>query len=426
MNQTIAARSSRFIPISRLAALESGLKLPVWLLVLYPVIEYGRPAFLVPLKPGLVLQLALVLCLATKTAQVNRLLREKYFQLYLLMLVLMAVHVPIAVNNYWAFVCMKTMFSYLVISIAICIFLNTPRRMRAFLFAFVSVIALCAVNRIFKANLLGLSGTGVFTDENDFALAMNVALPLGFFLGQIDRGWRKWLLWGACILLVLGNVVSSSRGGVIGLAAVALVCWYYMQHKLRMLFVIGAVAILAWNYAAPEFRQEVSELSVDSTERDTGKDRIELWKTGLRAFVDNPVIGVGQGNIPIVINRYQHDRYGNSYWDRDMWGRALHSVYLTLLSELGLVGTLLVGFMLRELLRKHRETGKLVRSRSAGSDGADVDSINRALATSLFGFLVTGLFLSVFYYPPFWNIAALMVGLHLMAGRLAEEKGAVP
>ncbi|MBT1071830.1 O-antigen ligase family protein [Pelotalea chapellei] len=398
---------------------KKGANIPVYLLVLYLIIEYGRPQFLAPVKPGLVLQFLLILCLSTHTEQVRRLFKEKYFMLFVTLLLFMSVHVFIATNNFWAFVCLKTLFSYLIISISCCVFLNNTRRLSVFLFSFVMVVALCSVNRILKIDFLGFTGSGVFTDENDFALAMNVALPFGFFLGQMETGVKRWILWSACIALVLGNVVSASRGGIIGLAAVGFVCWCYSKHKVSSFFVIVAVAMLAWGFADPEFKQEVSGISIDSAEKDTGKDRIELWKVGLKAFAANPIIGVGQGNIPIVINQYQYDSSGKSYWDRDMWGRALHSVYFTLLAELGLVGTVLVGLMFRELLRKHR---KILNTKVSPDNKAyAVGHLNRALMTSLFGFLVTGIFLSVFYYPPLWNIAALFMTLSLIAGQKESE-----
>lgn len=423
MNPEIIENRTYALPsYSDVAGIKKGANLPVYLLVFYLIIEYGRPHFLAPVKPGLLLQFLLILCLSTHTEQVRRLFKEKYFRLYIMLLLFMSIHVFIATNNYWAFVCLKTMFSYLLISIACCVFLNTTARMKVFLLSFVLVIALCAVNRVIGVNLLGLSGSGVFTDENDFALAMNVALPIGFFLGQSETNWKKWLFYGACILLVLGNVVSASRGGIIGLAAVGFVCWCYTKHKVSSLVIILALGMLAWNFAAPEFKEEISAISVDSADKDTGRDRIELWKVGWKAFADNPFIGVGQGNIPIVINQYQYDSSGGSYWDRDMWGRALHSVYLTLLSELGLVGTILVGLMFRELLRKHRGIKAVNNALSSKKEGQAIDTLNRALMTSMFGFLVTGIFLSVFYYPPLWNLAALFMTLSLISGQLSQKK----
>jgi O-antigen ligase len=186
--------------------------------------------------------------------------------------------------------------------------------------------------------------------------------------------------------------------------------------------VLATIAIIGWSFAPPAFREEIASIGLDSTEKDTGKDRIELWKVGWKAFADNPILGVGQGNIPIVISRYQYNQDGESHWKRDMWGRALHSVYMTLLSELGLVGTLIVGFMGKEVVVKFKRIKKICHQQSS-AEALQLSNLNRALMTSFFGFLVTGVFLSVLYYPPAWNIAALLLALHLIAMRLDPTSG---
>lgn len=417
----IGSRTYPLPDYSDTVVVKKGANIPVYLLMFYLLVEYGRPHFLVPIKPALVLQLLLVLCLSTHTAQVARLFKEKYFRLYVLLLLFMSIHVFIATNNYWAFICLKTMVSYLIITVSCCIFLNNIQRLNTFLFTFMVVVGACAVNRIMNTDLLGLTGSGVFTDENDFALAMNVALPIGFFMGRTETGWKKWAIWGLCIVMVLGNITSVSRGGVIGLAAVGIVCWYFMKQKLVAMLLVIAVALLAWNFAPPHFREEMGSIGIESMNKDTGKDRIELWKVGWKAFVDNPVLGVGQGNMPIVISKYQYNRAGESFWKRDLWGRALHSVYMTVLPELGLIGSLIVAFMLMELGRTYKRIKKVVRDLPSSTETTKLANLNFAFMTSFFGFLVTGVFLSVFYYPPLWNIGALIMALHLVAVRLKQQ-----
>lgn len=388
---------------------------PFILLNLYIVFEYARPSFIAMIRPALILQIIILFYLFANKNVAAKLFNEKYFKMYVSILLFMALHVFIAMNNYWAYIYFQSMLTYFVISVAFCVFLDSFEKLNRFVSFFILVMALCAANRLAGADLVGTAGQ--MGDENDFALAMNVALPISFFLGREAKGWRKWFFSSASVLFVLGNIVSESRGGFLGMVAVGAVCWVYSRHKLRAILAIVFLATLAWSFAPSEFKQEISGIGVESADEGTGKDRIELWKVAWRAYLDNPILGVGQGNIPLVMEKYQFDAAGESYWKRGLWGRAIHSVYFTLLPELGLVGLILVGLMFKDLVLKYKKTKKMCSQYSNSKQINEIENMNIALMASIFGFMVTGIFLSAFYYPEFWNLAALIVALYLTASR---------
>lgn len=398
-----------------------GVTLPIFLLVLYFIVEYGRPSFLSPIKPGLLVQIMLVLCLIPHQKKVIQIFKEKFFRLYLILLVFMAIHVFIATNNYWAFMYLRVMITYLIIGLSFCVFIDNIRKMNTLLSFYVLLMVFCAIDRIMGGGGLRGSGfigaSGYMGDENDFALAMNVVLPISIFLGRAQEEKMKLFFWSASVLFVLANMVSSSRGGFVGLVAVGAVCWLYSKHKLRALPVIAAVAVLAWTFATPVGKEKIMGLGFDSVKKDTGKDRIELWKVGWKAFIDNPILGVGQGNMPIVMSKYQYDKWGESAFSRDIWGRAVHSVYLTLLPELGFVGLTLFGLMLKDLVVRYKKIKELCKNSALNEEARKVENLNIALLVSLFGFLATGIFLSAFYYPQFWNVSALLVTLFMISSQ---------
>jgi O-antigen ligase len=262
---------------------------------------------------------------------------------------------------------------------------------------------------------------GPMGDENDFALAMNVALPISFFLSRTAKSWKKGLLLIASLLFVLGNIVSESRGGFLALVAVGGGCWLYSKHKIRTFIIVLLLALIGWNFSSPQFKAEVSGIGVESAESDTGKDRIELWKVGWRAFKDNPILGVGQGNMPIVMEIYQYDEFGVSYWKRGLWGRAIHSVYFTMLPELGTAGSILILMIFKELVRNFRKTGIICRKIDGNYRITELKNMNIALSIAIVGYILTGIFISAFYYPEFWNLSALAVALHLAIRNSAPQ-----
>lgn len=394
-------------------------RMPFFLLLFYTVVEYARPSFLGPIRPALILQIIMVVYLIQNREKLSLVLKEKFFRLYLAMMFLMGLHIFMATNNYYAYMQFQGMVTYLLFGISFCIFLDSVEKLYAFISFFVFITVLGAIDRLMKAGLIGASGP--LGDENDFALAMNIAVPIAFFAAKTEAGWKKWFFWSACILFVVASMTCSSRGGFIGLVVVGAVCWVYSEQKSKALVAVAFLAVLGWNFASPDFKKEIMDIGVGSADKDTGKDRVELWKLSWRAFLDNPVLGVGQANMPIVMEKYQYDETGESFWKRGLWGRAVHSVYFTLLPELGLVGVALFLMMLRELYQKIKKIRQICR-RASSEEIQKIECFSIAVFVAIFGFLVTGIFLSVFYYPQFWNMSALLVALFLTASRIATNE----
>ncbi len=174
---------------------------------------------------------------------------------------------------------------------------------------------------------------------------MNVAIPVAFFMSQAAKNQRAKLLYIVLLgLFILSVVASSSRGAFLGLVAVAVYCWFYSSKKIISLFwgicLIGLVLI-----AAPqEYWDRINSITDDSTmESGTAGQRMFTWGIGWEMFLANPVFGVGQGNFPWTIGDY----LGTRTWQtKSLAGRQAHSLYFTLLPELGLVGVMIFGAMI--------------------------------------------------------------------------------
>jgi undecaprenyl pyrophosphate phosphatase UppP len=125
--------------------------------------------------------------------------------------------------------------------------------------------------------------------------------------------------------------------------------------------------------------------------------------------------------MPIVMEKYQYNDSGKSFWPRGLWGRAIHSVYFTVLPELGIVGTIIVILMFRDLFVKIREIKIFCSQNGDAENNNAIYNMNAALMVSVIAILVTGVFLSSFYYAQFWNLPALILALLMVTVR--KEKG---
>jgi hypothetical protein len=115
-------------------------------------------------------------------------------------------------------------------------------------------------------------GVGSFlADENDFAMAMNMAIPYAFALLAVERGVvRRTCLFVALGILILATAVTLSRGGFIGLAAVLAVLWMRSPRKLVSMALVIVMALALVTLAPAKYWTEVSTISTSTNENDTG------------------------------------------------------------------------------------------------------------------------------------------------------------
>ena len=129
-------------------------------------------------------------------------------------------------------------------------------------------------------------------------------------------------------------MLTLSSCGFVGLVPVILYCWYKTPKKFLSTIIVAIMTSVLYFSASPKYWDEVKSIKEENIQKGTGEDRWYLWKITWHMFLDYPIIGVGQGNAPWHISRYEPPGglHGTS-----RAGRAVHSLYFTLIPELGLV-----------------------------------------------------------------------------------------
>ena len=405
------------------ASAEKKITFPLLLLCLYALAEYGRPPFLTPLHPGLVIQILLIILILKNVNKIKVVIKDIYFKLYMLLLIEMTVHVPISANNYWAYKYWYIMLSYLVVGLSFCLFVDNVHKFRTFLTVFLLIHVLCAMDEMITGGSY-FGGSYFMAESNDFAVAMNTVIPISLLMGFSSRGFRRVGYWLATSLYIIANVLTFSRGGFIGMASVALCCWWSAKARVRNALILLIVGIAFFSIIPEGYKTELFSIKEENYESGTGRDRIELWKVAWRIFNSSPIIGVGQGNSTYILGDYQYEESGETSWKRRISGRAIHSLYFTILAELGIIGMLIFVFMIQNLYHKYRSIKKssIENSNTLNSDEyIFLKNINVGLFVALIGCLVSGAFLSTFYYPQFWNLSALMTAIFMMKSRIAGK-----
>jgi hypothetical protein len=351
--------------------------------------------------PGIIITLLLFMLLAGSKPNFS----NPFTKWFIALLAIMVPHIPLATNNYWAFHTARAMLISFAAYLGLVTYVDSLDRFKRLLHLWLGIHAYLAVMGLVH----GGRGLGGFLgDENDFCLVLNMALPVAFFMAMSEtRRFRKMVYLGLALLFVATLVATLSRGGFLGLCAVGVYTLFYSPKKIVSVIGVGIIVLFLSFFASDTYWAEVRSISEDKADQGTGEERVYTWKVGWEMFLDNPILGVGQGNFPYRFEQYEKSMgFHEGLHGRSRAGRAAHSLYFTLIPELGVIGVVI---FLRILFLLWRELRWLAVQGERGN--RSILFWSRALAGSLNGYLVTGVFISVFYYPCFWVLMGFIGAL---------------
>lgn len=257
----------------------------------------------------------------------------------------------------------------------------------------------------------GVTGApGWFQNSGEFGIEMCVFMPISLFFAlgvkpYVSRWMYAFLLF-LPITAVSGAIASSSRGALVGMAAVAVWAVVRSRFKVRGAVLLVLVGLLAWLVTPEEQKLRMSASGDDAT----STSRLKYWERGMEFANEHPLLGIGYANwMP--------------YYEK-VWGARLeakervqlpHNFLVECVAELGYTGlaalffligaTFWINYKTRALAKKLGERGRLSWHLGWGFDGA------------LIGFVTSGFFVTVLYYPYLWVNLAMTVALHLSVAR---------
>jgi O-antigen ligase len=307
-------------------------------------------------------------------------------------------------------------------------FVDTPDKFDKLVKFWIMIFIFLAIYGYFNANLhlakyqrYGIGVGGFIGDANDYCMALNTILPFaifGVFTAKNLMG-RFYFISLVCLFLFI-IIITESRGGFVGMVTVGGYCWLRSNKKVLLAMILGILVVFVLAIAPASYWDEIRSITTENTEQNphgTGAQRIYSWKLGWKMFKDNPVIGVGQGNYPWRVGEAE-DKLGVDWKTRSIRGRAAHSLYFTLLPELGLIGTTMFGMMILYSFADLNKTKKATRQ-SSGDFLNERERKNYyyalALEGSIIGFLVSSIFISTLYYPVFWLLSGFVLALRKTA-----------
>ncbi len=256
------------------------------------------------------------------------------------------------------------------------------------------------------------------TDNNAFALAINMALPMFLFLARDEkRRSYRWLLYLAFVFGVISVVLTYSRGGLLGLVAVLLSITLKSNYKLVSSFFVALACVGVFAFAPPQWMDRMTGLARGEVDR-SGHQRLVSWGTSWNFAMDYPITGGSFNALPNVqlFQRYQPEPLPGGFLSSGP-----HSIYFQMLEEQGFVGLtlylFLVGSCWASLLSLRRRSGRSPLSQW-------IVPYTHMIEVSLLGFLVSGAFLGFANFDLFYQLVAMVIILKVIYEK--EMRPALP
>jgi putative inorganic carbon (HCO3(-)) transporter len=244
------------------------------------------------------------------------------------------------------------------------------------------------------------SWVGIFANPNEVAYSLVILLPLAAYLISVRRGWTRIALIVISLVFIPAIYVTFSRGGLIGLAAVAIL--YSWRKRIVWLQLLMIALVVVGSLAASRFwsrDEDFSQLNTDVS----FQQRLATSQAGFDMFIDHPLLGVGLACSVIAWPLYAPP---------ELYTRGAlvtHNTIIQTLSETGILGFVPFMLLIGVGLFHMRTLGR--------SPDKPIASMGTAIEVGLWGLVVCGMSggYVVTWFP------YLLLGLAGAARRMARE-----
>jgi len=344
----------------------------------------------------------------------------------LLFSVVVCTSTALSENRGISFGIMRNIIETLLIYTYASTYITSENSIRRLFFLYITAFAVFGVWGIVQGGMV--KAHLHIDDEDAFGPFMSIGIAISYFVAQREEGLRRLLCHVSLFICIAGAVASFARGTFLSMMLLLFYIFMRTEEKARLIRRVIVIALVCSTIALstiPEYIEkysdEISTIWSEGAKEGTGKDRMYLWTRALSMFLDYPLIGVGPGcyghKISSYITQQTADEWGVRF---QMYGRAIHNIYLEILTDMGLLGlsaflSLLYVFRRRNLYTKEYEKRAKEKEpqKNAVKPSIPVFHYSLALEGGMLAFLSNGFFFNLFYYAWFWDLLILNTLLYL-------------
>jgi len=302
---------------------------------------------------------------------------------------------------------------FLMIYVSV-ILINDPTKLRYLLLVMALSLGLIGLKGGIWAMLSGgahrvYGPAGTFVgDNNDLALALNMALPLLLYLSKDEsRRWLKLLLKVTFVMSIVAIIFTYSRGGFLALGLVAFLLLIKAKYKSLAVIALGIGFLVAMWIVPAKWGDRMN--TIQTYEEDgSAMGRINAWKMAWNLALDRPLTGGGFETF----TRQTFRKYApepNNVHDA-------HSNYFEMLGEQGFIGLGIYSLLIASCIIRLR----FLKSRIRGNPELQwAQHYPDMLQVSIFAYVIGGAFLGRAYFDMFYQLVGAMVILNRLVAPVA-------
>lgn len=247
-------------------------------------------------------------------------------------------------------------------------------------------------------------------DNNDFGLALNMSIPMLFFLARDEQNRRLKLLFRiAFICGAVAVLLTYSRGALLGLTAIIAVLTLKSRYKAVSAVMVVVAALLVISFAPPAWMSRMGEFSKGNLDQ-SAEERLTSWGFAWNMAKHYPIAGAGfECFTPNLFAMYSPR--DPTTWLAGHTSSGPHSIYFQVMAEQGFVGlAIFLGLLVSCIFSARR-----LRKR-AGKNPALlwIGNYSQAVEVGVLAYMVSGAFLGRAYFDLYFQLVAILIILKVL------------
>jgi putative inorganic carbon (hco3(-)) transporter len=300
-----------------------------------------------------------------------------------------------------------------LIALLITAMVDSERRARWLLLGIVSSIGLLAFRSnigilltMGQARIYGPGGT--IEDNNDYALLLVMAIPIAYYVARAEgRRWIRRACYALMVMMTITVIFTLSRGGYLGLGAVAFFLALKAKYKMSALLLVPIVGLMIFVISPRQVGERMTAIRAKGYDEST-QQRLYSWDVSWRIVNEHPIFGIGPRNLLQTYDRATETRVA----------RVSHNSFLQMAVDAGLPALLMfIALIVLSYFRLWRSR-QIFKARSPDSP---LIAYSHGLEVALIGYFVSGNFLSRQDLELLYNVIALATSIRLIARDLERE-----
>lgn len=303
---------------------------------------------------------------------------------------------------------------------------DTRQRLRMLLWTIAACLAFYGVKNGMLGILRGgapiLRGPGgMLEDNNDFALALVMNIPLLFYLSRSEGVlWLKRAADVGLALTVVTILLTHSRGGFVAMVATLAIMAWRARWIFQSVAALAAGTVLFFLFAPASVLERLATIAQGSAESSAAA-RLRSWDVAFQMIADHPILGVGIRNF-----QYHYATYAPEVVASKGFAYVAHNSYLQIWAEGGTIAFVIYMVMLVSVFSVCRWGRRVAQVRP---DLEWVGWYSRMFEATTVGFMVGATFLNrghfdlIYHWVAMVSCLAFLVREELVRGPLPARAG---